>query len=397
MKHKRNLIFKSHFSWKDYGPDEEYVLSLANTLEAKVKLSGGWTVSSLIDEAYAQATILAWDFDDNIFFENDYFSTSLNRMPLNVANTLYSVVYLIIRNLDWMGNVCQMMEDKLSSKPIFRTLKALPRRETLFNLYPRTDYFNNSDFVSWKHFTRDFRPECVRRVMVLAESYDCYTMVARGMLGQLRTFAIENNKTADPAITEAENILRPYLDDALMMSLALGDTANESMGYGFPLVYKTTVQEDTPETIKRLHQTQQELEETRRKEEKLRGDIARIEKENEDRIRETEKYKKSLAEIKQQLGRSTISLNTIADCILRFPNFDLQYNAFQQINSILVGTPWSDKAQEVLEAMFKMINREKKKTVISIEHFTNNGVINEISDSSVKFDSGSEPKPMIEQ
>ena len=44
-----------------------------------------------------------------------------------------------------------------------------------------------------------------------------------------------------------------------------------------------------------------------------------------------------------------------------------------------------------------MINREKKKTVISIEHFTNNGVINEISDSSVKIDSGSEPKPLIEQ
>ena len=96
--------------------------------ESKVKLSGGWTVASLIDEAFAQATTLAWDFDDNIFFDNNYFSASLNKMPLNVANALYSIVYIIIRDLDWMGNVCRMMEEKLSSKPVFRTLRALPHR-----------------------------------------------------------------------------------------------------------------------------------------------------------------------------------------------------------------------------------------------------------------------------
>lgn len=289
------------------------------------------------------------------------------------------------------------MEEKLSSKPIFRTLKALPRRDNPFHLYPRTDYFDNSDFVSWKLFTRDFKPEYIRRVMVLAESYDYYPMVARGILGQLRTYAIEHNKLTDDAIADAEDILRPYLNEALMLSLVAGDSANESMGYGFPLVYGETIREDTPETIAKLSQTEQELEAARAKEEKLRKEIARVEKENEDRIRETEQYKKSLAEIKQQLGRSSISLNTIAECILRFPSFDLQYNAFQQINSILVGTPWSDKAQEVLEAMFKMVNREKKKTVINIENFTNNGVINEISGSSVQIDEGAGSKPQIEQ
>lgn len=397
MRHKRNLIFKSRFGWDEYGQDKEYVQFLANTLEAKVKLSGGWTVPSLLDEAFAQATTLAWDFDDSIFFDNNYFSAALNRMPLNVANTLFSVVYIIIRDLDWMGNVCRMMEEKLATKPIFRTLKALPHRDNPFNLYPRTDYFDNSDFVSWKLFTRDFQPEYVRRIMTLAEPYGFYPMVARGILGQLRTYAIENNKVADDAIAEAEDILRPYLNEALVLSLVAGDAANESMGYGFPFVYGETIREDTPETIARLNQTEQELEAVRAKEENLRKEIARVEKENEDRIRETEKYKNSLAEIKQQLGRSSISLNTIAECIMRFPSFDLQYNAFQQINSILVGTPWSDKAQEVLEAMFKMVNREKKKTVINIENFTNNGIINEISGSSVQIDEGAGSNPQIKQ
>lgn len=397
MRHKRNIIFKSRFGWEEYGQDEEYVRFLANTLESKVKLSGGWTVASLIDEAFAQATTLAWDFDDSIFFDNNYFSASLNKMPLNVANTLYSVVYIIIRDLDWMGNVCRMMEEKLSSKPVFRTLKALPHRDNPFNLYPRTDYFDNADFVSWKLFTRDFQPEYVRRVMKLAETYDYHPMVAKGILGQLRAFAIENNKVMENSIADAEAILRPYMSDTLIWSLAAGDSANESMGYGFPFVYGATIQEDTPETLAKLSQTQQELEETRHKEEVLRNEIARVEKEKEDHIRETEQYKKSLVEIKQQLGRSSISLNTIAECILRFPSFDLQYNAFQQISSILVGTPWSDKAQEVLEAMFKMVNREKKKTVINIENFTNNGVINEISSSSVQIEGGSASNPQIEQ
>lgn len=46
--------------------------------------------------------------------------------------------------------------------------------------------------------------------------------------------------------------------------------------------------------------------------------------------------------------------------------------------------------------MFKMVNREKKKTVINIENFTNNGVINEISGSSVQIEGGSASKPQIE-
>ncbi len=219
--------------------------------------------------------------------------------------------------------------------------------------------------------------------MKLAEPYEYCPMVARGILCQLRTFGIENNKVMEDSIADAEDILRPYLNEALMLSLVVGDSANESIGYSFPFVYGETIQKDTPETLAKLNQTQQELEEIRRKEENLRQEIARVEKENEDRIRETEQYKKSLVEIKQQLGRSSISLNTIAECILRFPSFDLQYNAFQQIGSILVGTPWSYKAHEVLEAMFKMVNREKKKTVINIKNFTNSGTVNEVHDSVV--------------
>ena len=54
-----------------------------------------------------------------------------------------------------------------------------------------------------------------------------------------------------------------------------------------------------------------------------------------------------------------IDLDTIEHCILRFPSFDLQHRAWEQANSLLAGTPWSDKAAEVLERMFAKVKNQQ--------------------------------------
>ena len=76
-------------------------------------------------------------------------------------------------------------------------------------------------------------------------------------------------------------------------------------------------------------------------------------------MRETEEYKAALAEMKVGLGKSYIRLDTIAECILRLPIFELQYAAYQQINTLLIGTSWSEKAAEVLETMFAKVKEQQ--------------------------------------
>lgn len=93
--------------------------------------------------------------------------------------------------------------------------------------------------------------------------------------------------------------------------------------------------------------------------------VADLEKEinelrkKQEQLRETEEYKAAIAEMKNELGKSHIRLDTIANCILRLPTFDLQYSAFQQITTLLTGTPWSEKAAEVLETMFKKLQEQQ--------------------------------------
>jgi hypothetical protein len=63
--------------------------------------------------------------------------------------------------------------------------------------------------------------------------------------------------------------------------------------------------------------------------------------------------------MKVGLGKSYIRLDTIAECILRLPIFELQYAAYQQINTLLTGTSWSEKAAEVLETMFAKVKEQQ--------------------------------------
>jgi hypothetical protein len=76
-------------------------------------------------------------------------------------------------------------------------------------------------------------------------------------------------------------------------------------------------------------------------------------------LKETEEYKQTVSEMKSQLGKKYIRLDTIADCILRLPTVELQYAALQQVNTLLSGTAWSEKAAEVLETMFAKVKEQQ--------------------------------------
>lgn len=76
-------------------------------------------------------------------------------------------------------------------------------------------------------------------------------------------------------------------------------------------------------------------------------------------LKETEEYKLTVSEMKSQLGKKYIRLDTIADCILRLPTVELQYAALQQVNTLLSGTAWSEKAAEVLETMFAKVKEQQ--------------------------------------
>lgn len=88
-------------------------------------------------------------------------------------------------------------------------------------------------------------------------------------------------------------------------------------------------------------------------------------------LKETEEYKQTVSEMKSQLGKKYIRLDTIADCVLRLPTVELQYAALQQVNTLLSGTAWSEKAAEVLETMFAKVkeqqDRQEKKQNKMIE------------------------------
>lgn len=66
----------------------------------------------------------------------------------------------------------------------------------------------------------------------------------------------------------------------------------------------------------------------------------------------------------------------------------------QQTESVLLDLYEYRMKQKALQS--RISKQRKKKAVINIEHLTNNGVINEISGSSVQIEGGSASKPLIE-
>ena len=89
MKHDSRLIYVDKTEFTHYGVHEDYVRSIANTITTRCRLSGGWNVTVVLNEAFYKITTLLWDFSKNIFFLKDYFDESIKKMPINLANASY--------------------------------------------------------------------------------------------------------------------------------------------------------------------------------------------------------------------------------------------------------------------------------------------------------------------
>ena len=93
--------------------------------------------------------------------------------------------------------------------------------------------------------------------------------------------------------------------------------------------------------------------------------------------RESAEYKQAVSELKEKLGTTSITLDEIADCIMRIPDYHESYNAFKEINTILVGTVWQTKAQDVLK---KILEKQGEQLRPIINHFAKD---------SCRFEAGS--------
>ncbi|MCQ2323481.1 MAG: hypothetical protein MJZ53_01340 [Paludibacteraceae bacterium] len=352
MRQPRKLIHKERIQWKDYGEHESYIRALANLVSSKVKLSGGWTIEGIINEAYYQATTLAFDFSEHIYFEADYFDEVLKRMPLNNANVVFSIVHLLLRDMYDMRDVLWMIENKLQSRPIFRALKEFKKDHCPICLYPQTDYFSRSNCIDWNRFTEGFRLRNIDRILTIAESYEYPVMVAKGILGQQISYMIANNLEQDAEMGEVERLLRGKIGNDQTWNLYAGDCVNDSIENGFPCLVEI-----------REANTEPENEEERQQ---LREQVKELQRERDEAWKQSEEYKLAIEEMESQLGKSTIQLNVIAKCILDNPTYETQREAFDKINSVLVGTSWAAKAKDVLDEIISKKAEQQQKLLENV-------------------------------
>ena len=150
MKHPRNLIHVDREAITDYGVNSDFIREIAITLQLRYKVTAGWSVEKVINEAFYQATALVFDFSTPIFFEADYFKEAVKKMPLSVANAVFSVVYVLIRGNKNMNTVAAMIENTLRTRPVFNALRAIKCSASPVCLYPQTDYFSNAlyDYIT---------------------------------------------------------------------------------------------------------------------------------------------------------------------------------------------------------------------------------------------------------
>ena len=123
--------------------------------------------------------------------------------------------------------------------------------------------------------------------------------------------------------------------------------------------------------------------------------LAQAQAENAQRMKESEEYKATIKSMEEQLGRSHISFNKIAECILRLPTFEMQSQALQYVNFLLTGTGWSAKAEEVMTRIFAEVKEHSQKYEVHIGTLNNNGTLNEISGSQVQLPEGGADLPKI--
>lgn len=89
--------------------------------------------------------------------------------------------------------------------------------------------------------------------------------------------------------------------------------------------------------------------------------LANVQRERDEAWKQSVEYKQAVDELKRKLGSTSITLDEIADCILRIPKYEDSMNAFKEINNILVGTVWQTKAQDVLNKLFEKQKEQMEK------------------------------------
>lgn len=268
-----------------------------------------------------------------------------------------------------MKGVIAMIENTLRPKPIFSALKAIGRPSVVVCLYPQTDYFNNAQYINWKFITNNFQPKCIQRVLDIAENYPYQDIVAESILGQLHAFALESAATGELNFTEAELLLQSYISKDRIWGIHSGDEATHMSNYGVNGIVVEVDTHDPSIDNEQLIAKSDELKKVIEERNKMRDRIAKLEEEEQVRLRETEEYKVLVAEMKAQLGQSHISFQKIADCILRLPTYDSQYTAFQQVNALLTGTAWQEKAEDVLNQMFARVKQQTPDVKVEIKEF----------------------------
>ena len=76
-------------------------------------------------------------------------------------------------------------------------------------------------------------------------------------------------------------------------------------------------------------------------------------------------------------SRQPFSLDTVEECIMRFPTFELQQKALEQADNLLRGTAWSLRSGKVFEAMLAKHKKTAGKPSTVINGIVNGDVIGE--------------------
>ena len=213
MKHPAKIIHKERTSWEEYGNASDYVKRVAEAALNKRASLNGWSQLAIMDEAWCQTTTLLMDFSEHIYFENDYFNTILAGMPRNVANVVFSIVYLFLNDYGTypgkLPEVQQMIASKLSGVKAKKMVMKASRRiipldgftdtknPDFLSFFPNSDYFEDAEFVDWNRFTEGFKTETVYRIMELIGEHETKkkTEVARCICGQAKAAMLEGTLT----------------------------------------------------------------------------------------------------------------------------------------------------------------------------------------------------------
>ena len=208
-------------------------------------------------------------------------------------------------------------------------------------------------------------------------------------------FYIDNKK-----IEAIKSLLFPKFENQLLVWLETDEV--EKIAHT-PEIAGIIIPEESVNTFRKYSLARQENEKVRLANLELQNQLAAAQRERDEAWKQSEEYKKAVADMEQHLGKSSVQLNTIAKCILRFPTYELQKEAFDKVNSVLVGTSWNEKAEEVLNTMLENLRKKEEQDKADALKQPKNVIIkdsevkienpekveNNYADGSVRFEAGS--------